>query len=102
MRIYLGENSRPLFGVDSLVFEEHGIEFGDWNDNRKASIQVPISDVTVFMRGVAELKNVQHNGSFYAHIFLTKSGAEHNPSSPAYNSENSFHQSKRTGLLVLH
>jgi len=45
MRIYLGENIRPLFGVDSLVFEEHVIQFGDWNDNRKASIQVIISDV---------------------------------------------------------
>jgi Cleft lip and palate transmembrane protein 1 (CLPTM1) len=27
------------------VFDEHGIVFGDWNDNRKASIEVPISDV---------------------------------------------------------
>jgi hypothetical protein len=27
------------------VFEEQDIEFGDWNDNRKASIEVPISDV---------------------------------------------------------
>jgi hypothetical protein len=45
MRIYLGENLRPLFGEDTLVFDEQGIEFGDWNDNRKASIEVPISDV---------------------------------------------------------
>ena len=52
MRIYLGENIRPLFGVDSLVFEEHGIEFGDWHDNRKASIQVLISDVLSRTQGL--------------------------------------------------
>jgi hypothetical protein len=49
MRIYLGENIRPLFEEDSLVFEEHGIEFGDWTDTRKASIEVPISEVSFCM-----------------------------------------------------
>jgi hypothetical protein len=45
MRIYLGENVFPSLNDDKLVFSEEGIEFGDWKDSRKATINVPISEV---------------------------------------------------------
>lgn len=48
MRIYLSENIFPSFTDDKLVFSEKDIEFGNWNDNRKASVNVPISDVAFY------------------------------------------------------
>ena len=45
MRIYLSENIFPSFDDDKLVFWEKGIEWGDWKDKRKATIEVPISEV---------------------------------------------------------
>ena len=44
MRIYLGENLFPSPDDDKLVFWEQGIHLGDWKDNRKASINVPLSE----------------------------------------------------------
>ena len=38
----------PTFEEDKLVFKEKGIELGDWNMNRKASVDVPISKVNPF------------------------------------------------------
>jgi len=45
MRIYLGEGILPSFENDQIVFFEKGIEFGDWKDNRKVSVDVPMSEV---------------------------------------------------------
>src|SRR3982074_2777003 len=45
MRIYLGENIFPSFEDDKLVFSEREIEFGDWKDTRKTTVNVPISEV---------------------------------------------------------
>jgi hypothetical protein len=44
MRIYLGESAFPSPNDDKLVFWEQGIQLGDWKDNRKASINVPLSE----------------------------------------------------------
>ena len=46
MRIYLGEGLFPSFEDDQMVFFEKGIEFGDWNENRKVSVDVPMSEVS--------------------------------------------------------
>jgi len=35
----------PTFEEDKLVFKETGIELGDWKENRKASVNVPLSTV---------------------------------------------------------
>jgi hypothetical protein len=48
MRIYLSENVFPSLTNDKLVFWEKGIELGDWKDTRKASINVPMSDVIAY------------------------------------------------------
>ena len=45
LRIYLGEDLFPTFEEDKLVFKETGIELGDWKENRKASVNVPLSAV---------------------------------------------------------
>lgn len=45
MRIYVGENIFPSFDDDKLVFSENEIEFGDWKDTRKTTVNVPISEV---------------------------------------------------------
>ena len=45
MRIYLGESIFPSFDDDNLVFAENEIEFGDWKDTRKTTVNVPISEV---------------------------------------------------------
>ena len=47
MRIYLGEGLYPSFENDQLVFFETAIEFGDWKDNRKLSVDVPMSEVLI-------------------------------------------------------
>jgi hypothetical protein len=46
MRIYLGEGLFPSFEDDQMVFFEKGIEFGDWKENRKVSVDVPMSEVS--------------------------------------------------------
>src|SRR5277367_6072043 len=46
MRIYLGEGLFPSFEDDEMVFFENGIEFGDWKENRKVSVDVPMSEVS--------------------------------------------------------
>jgi hypothetical protein len=45
MRIYLGESIFPSFDDDNLVFSENEIEFGDWKDTRKTTVNVPMSEV---------------------------------------------------------
>jgi hypothetical protein len=45
MNIYLGENVFPSFQNDLLVFNEKGITLGDWKEDRKVSVDVPLSDV---------------------------------------------------------
>ena len=46
MRIYLGEEIYPSFEPSNLVFFEKGIELGDWKEDRKVSVDVPISSVS--------------------------------------------------------
>ena len=45
MRIYLAEVLYPTFNQDNLVLWEQGIELGDWKEDRKKTIEVPISEV---------------------------------------------------------
>jgi hypothetical protein len=45
MRIYLAEDRHPTFNQDNLVLWEEGIELGDWKEDRKKTIEVPISEV---------------------------------------------------------
>ena len=45
MNIYLGESVFPSFENDQLVFKASEITLGDWKEDRKVSLDVPISDV---------------------------------------------------------
>jgi len=49
MNIYLGESLFPSFTNDLLVFKEKGITLGDWKEDRKVSLEVPISEVRLFL-----------------------------------------------------
>lgn len=45
MRIYLDEGPFATFDENKLVFLQKGLELGDWKDNRKLSLEIPISEV---------------------------------------------------------
>jgi hypothetical protein len=50
MSIYLAESVLPPFENGNLVFLEQEIVLGDWKHNRKATIDVPLSKVTLSKR----------------------------------------------------
>ncbi|EGF77440.1 hypothetical protein BATDEDRAFT_13981 [Batrachochytrium dendrobatidis JAM81] len=58
---YISENERHS-SSDLLVWKEVGIAFGNWSDIRQTELDISCS------------KSVQHNGTLYAHIYLTQSG----------------------------
>ncbi|KAA1466458.1 cleft lip and palate associated transmembrane protein [Dentipellis sp. KUC8613] len=63
-------------------FEWSNITFGDWNEARTTELSVNIPD------------SVQHNGSLWADIFLTKNNASPDDSSPDYDPTSVHHVRK--------
>ncbi|TFY72896.1 hypothetical protein EVG20_g86 [Dentipellis fragilis] len=63
-------------------FEWANITFGDWNEARTTEVSVDIPD------------SVQHNGSLWADIFLTKNDASPDESSPDYDPTSVHHVRK--------
>ncbi len=65
--------------AESLVLQEKGFTIGDWNDNREidASFSVP--------------KEVQNNGTLWAHFFVAISGQELDPTSSKYDNAKAYH-----------
>ncbi|KAI0278880.1 cleft lip and palate transmembrane 1 [Russula aff. rugulosa BPL654] len=63
-------------------FVWHEITFGDWSEVRSVDYPVHLPE------------SVQHNGSLWAHIFLTKDNVDPDPSSAAYREESVHHVRK--------
>ena len=64
---------------ESLVLEEKNFKIGDYKDSRmiETSFGVP--------------KEVQQNGTLYAHFYIAKSGQELDPTSPSYSVQSAIH-----------
>ncbi|CAG8456951.1 4361_t:CDS:10 [Ambispora gerdemannii] len=74
LRVYVSENENfdQFNDPDALVWHAANIRFGNWNDEREKSLEIPTSP------------NVQKNGTLYAHIYLTLEQASPNPQDHAY------------------
>ncbi|KAI5815995.1 cleft lip and palate transmembrane protein 1-domain-containing protein [Pyronema omphalodes] len=83
MSVYLSESvllpplSHPEM-KQNLVFNEENIKLGDWDDKRSVSVDVPFS------------KDVQNNGTLFAHIFVAKHGAQMDPHDASYDPTQSY------------
>ncbi|KAI0314804.1 cleft lip and palate associated transmembrane protein [Amylostereum chailletii] len=64
--------SSPADQVELPHFVWHNITFGDWNEARQEELEVQIPE------------SVQHNGSLWADIFVTKDDATIDPRNPDY------------------
>ncbi|KAL7270166.1 hypothetical protein RUND412_007135 [Rhizina undulata] len=79
--VYLSESPvlPPLLTIqEQRVFNERGIELGDWDEKRSVSLEIPISD------------HVKNNGSIFAHIYLATSGATMDPRNPEYDARRAY------------
>ncbi|RKO92493.1 cleft lip and palate transmembrane protein 1-domain-containing protein [Blyttiomyces helicus] len=88
LSVYIGESitfDQDDPDANKLVWSETGIALGDQADVREKELVIPCSE------------NVQNNGSLYAHIFLTKEGASHDPLSDTFNRDSTFYL--RTSLI---
>jgi hypothetical protein len=63
-------------------FVWHDITFGNWSESRTVDYNLHLPE------------SVQHNGSLWAHMFLTKDNADPDPSSPKYRQDSVHHVSK--------
>lgn len=68
--------------ISSLVFNETKWHLDDSQDSRSVTVDVPLSE------------HVQNNGSLFAHIFVSRSGAVADPSDAAYDPSRSFRMIK--------
>ena len=64
---------------DSLVVEEKGFVLGDWNSKRDIDTVFPVP------------RQVQNNGTLWAHFFVGKSGAQLDPTAPDYDTSIAYH-----------
>ncbi|KAF2085721.1 cleft lip and palate associated transmembrane protein 1 [Saccharata proteae CBS 121410] len=65
--------------AESLVLEEKAFEFGGWKDKREIDtiIKVP--------------KEVQNNGTLWAHFYIAKTGQQIDPTAPDYETSAAYH-----------
>lgn len=68
--------------TSSLVFDEREWRLDDSQDARSVTVDVPFSE------------RVQNNGSLFAHIFVSRSGAVVDPTDPDYDPSKSFRMIK--------
>ncbi|KAJ3143927.1 hypothetical protein HK101_002945 [Irineochytrium annulatum] len=82
--VYVSEDEDfSSFGdVSRLVWKETGINFGDKKDVRTKEATWDLS------------KEVQHNGSLYAHVYLTPRGRSPNPLAKTYLEEGTLYTKK--------
>ena len=73
--------ARSLSAMPSewLVLEEKDFGFGDWNENRVVHATFPIP------------KQVQENGTLWAHFFVGQSGSMLDPMLPEYDPAKAYH-----------
>ena len=64
---------------DSLVAEEKGFILGDWNDKRDVDTVFPVP------------RQVQENGTLWAHFFIGQSGTQLDPTAPDYDTSKAYH-----------
>jgi hypothetical protein len=83
LSVYMSPSVRvPAFNrmpKESLVVEEKGFVFGDDAVPRDISASFPVP------------KEVQNNGTLWAHFFVARSGAVMDPESPKYDSSLAYH-----------
>ncbi|CAO3593202.1 unnamed protein product [Absidia cylindrospora] len=73
LSIYTSEDEYFTRYQDTPVWQINGIVYGDnGNDRREKHIEIPIT------------KNLQHNGTLYAHIFMTPQSGIINPHHPSF------------------
>ncbi|KAI9698013.1 MAG: hypothetical protein M1836_004366 [Candelina mexicana] len=65
--------------AESLVLREKGFTIGDWKDNREIDASFPVP------------KEVQRNGTLWAHFFVAQSGHELDPTASRYDSTKAYH-----------
>jgi len=75
MRIYLAEVLYPTFNQDNLVLWEQGIELGDWKEDRKKTIEVPISEVSLLVTSTDSAGGAEQRNALRAHFSIAKWGA---------------------------
>jgi hypothetical protein len=64
---------------DSLVVEEKGFVLGDWKDKRDVDTVFPVP------------RQVQQNGTLWAHFFIGQSGSQLDPTAPDYDTSKAYH-----------
>ena len=85
--VYLHESiilpplSHPAI-AQSKVFDEKSFTLGDKSDKRLASVDVPFP------------RSVQNNGTLWAHIFISQSGAIMDPTDENYDSTKAYRMAK--------
>nr|CAG8471494.1 6829_t:CDS:10 [Entrophospora candida] len=84
LRVYISEDEEFSKFDDALalVLHEKNIVFGDWDDEIEKFVEITPS------------KNVQNNGTLYAHIYLTLDKSPPNPNHPAFQSNMSVYKKK--------
>jgi Cleft lip and palate transmembrane protein 1 (CLPTM1) len=73
--------SEPLAKTpkDRIVVDELAFKFGDYKDSRVIDTTFPVP------------KEVQNNGTLWAHFYIGLTGSKLDPSTPGYNPERAFH-----------
>lgn len=64
--------------VSSLVFNQKNFQADDWSEHRSVTVDIPLS------------QHVQNNGSLFAHIYVSRSGAAMDPTDPDYDASKAF------------
>ncbi|CAJ0646277.1 8692_t:CDS:10 [Entrophospora sp. SA101] len=84
LRVYISEDEEFSKFDDALalVLHEKNIVFGDWDDEIEKFVEITPS------------KNVQNNGTLYAHIYLTLDKSPPNPNHPAFQNNMSVYKKK--------
>jgi hypothetical protein len=73
--------SEPLAKTpkERIVVDELGFVLGNYNENRVIDTTFPVP------------KEVQNNGTLWAHFYIGLTGSKLDPSTPGYNPERAFH-----------
>ncbi|CAG8699018.1 23462_t:CDS:10 [Dentiscutata erythropus] len=89
LRVYISEDETFTKFNDPSVPKWHtsNILFGDWEDEREVSFEIPTSEA------------VRHNGSLYAHMFLTLGKASPDPLTPGFQ-DNMRRKTVKTKNLI--
>ncbi|OCK79418.1 CLPTM1 domain protein [Lepidopterella palustris CBS 459.81] len=64
---------------DSLVIEEKAFKLGDWSENREVHAEFAVP------------KEVQNNGTLFAHFYVGQAGSVLDPTAPNYDAEKAYH-----------